>query len=129
MQFGYIGPNRRLEQILEALSELTESMDFSFSIFGKLWDADRIYKTIRDLGLSGRVEVRGFVQEAILDSELRRADVVFNLRYPTMGEASGSQLRIWNAGAASIVTKDGWYGSLPDDTVFSAPNRFGKRVY
>ena len=121
VQFGYIGPNRRLEQILEALSELTESMDFRFSIFGKLWDADRIHKQIRHLGLSGRVEVRGFVQEDILDSELRRADLVFNLRHPTMGEASGSQLRIWNAGAASVVTKDGWYGSLPDDTVFSAP--------
>jgi hypothetical protein len=35
-----------------------------------------------------------------------------------MGEASGSQLRIWNRSLASIVTKTGWYAELPPDTVW-----------
>ncbi len=38
-----------------------------------------------------------------------------------MGEASGSQLRIWNASAASIVSDEGWYRDLPKDSVFIAP--------
>ena len=35
-----------------------------------------------------------------------------------MGEASGSQLRIWSRALASAVTDTGWYASLPDNCVF-----------
>lgn len=35
-----------------------------------------------------------------------------------MGEASGSQLRIWSRALASVVTDTGWYASLPDECVF-----------
>ncbi len=34
-----------------------------------------------------------------------------------MGEASGTQLRIWDHALPSLVTKVGWYAELPDDTV------------
>lgn len=121
VQFGYIGPNRRLEQILEALGELVGRIDFDFRIFGRIWDAERIERLIDKFGLRERAKILGFIDEITLDEELRRADLVFNLRYPTMGEASGSQLRIWNASAASIVSDEGWYRGLPGDSVFIAP--------
>jgi len=35
-----------------------------------------------------------------------------------MGEASGSQLRIWNAGTPAAVTREGWYAELSEDTVY-----------
>jgi glycosyltransferase involved in cell wall biosynthesis len=120
-QFGYIGPNRRLEQILEALGELVGRIDFDFRIFGHVWDTERIERLIDKLGLRERARIVGFVDEITLDEELSSADLVFNLRYPTMGEASGSQLRIWNASAASIVSDEGWYRDLPKDSVFIAP--------
>jgi len=53
-----------------------------------------------------------------LSAALRRADLAINLRYPSMGEASGSQLRIWDAGLPALVTRTGWYAGLPDGTVF-----------
>jgi len=34
-----------------------------------------------------------------------------------MGEASASQLRIWEHGLPSLVTKVGWYESLSEETV------------
>ena len=34
-----------------------------------------------------------------------------------MGEASGSQLRIWSHALPSLVSQVGWYGSLPTDSV------------
>jgi hypothetical protein len=40
-----------------------------------------------------------------------------NLRYPTMGEASMSQLQIWDSAIATMVTPIGWYGEQPEDTV------------
>lgn len=120
-QFGYIGPNRRIEQILQALAGLEDEVDFTFDIFGKLWNPDLIKGQIADLGLGDRVRIQGFVDEPILDEVLSRMHLVFNLRHPTMGEASGSQLRIWNASAAAVVTDQGWYQDLPDDTVFRVP--------
>jgi glycosyltransferase involved in cell wall biosynthesis len=118
VQFGYIGPNRRLEQVLEALAPLRDEIPFEFDIMGNVWDPTHINDRIHALGLEECVKIRGFVEERQLDAALASAHLVFNLRYPTMGEASGSQLRIWNASAAAVVSDLGWYGSLPTETVF-----------
>jgi glycosyltransferase involved in cell wall biosynthesis len=126
VQFGFIGPNRRLQQVLEALADLDDELDFKLRIIGEVWDQKHIEALIEHLNLSNKVEMLGFVDETILDTELQEADLVFNLRHPTMGEASGSQLRIWNAGAASVVTDDGWYGTLPENVVIKVP-RDGER--
>ncbi|MBL8581785.1 MAG: hypothetical protein JNL61_06085 [Rhizobiaceae bacterium] len=121
VQFGHIGRNRRLEQVLEILSPLAAEIDFVFDIYGKVWDDAFVLRKIEGLGLAGRVRIHGFVDEPVLDAALREAHLVFNLRYPTMGEASGSQLRIWNAAALAAVTDLGWYASLPADTVARIP--------
>ena len=36
-------------------------------------------------------------------------ELLINLRYPTMGEASLSQLRIWRHALPSMVTQVGWH--------------------
>ena len=121
VQFGHIGPNRRLWEVLEALGPLKDEIDFRLDIMGNVWDRTLLSEKLERFGLESRVTVHGFVPEPELDAALSEAHLVFNLRYPTMGEASGSQLRIWNAAAAAVVTDLGWYGSLPDDTVFKIP--------
>ena len=121
VQFGHIGPNRRLWEVLEALGPLKGEIDFKLDIMGNVWDRSVLSEKLEQFGLEAHVEVHGFVPEPELDAALAQAHLVFNLRYPTMGEASGSQLRIWNAAAAAVVTDLGWYGSLPDDTVFKIP--------
>lgn len=118
VQFGYTGPNRRLQKVLEALSPLRGEIEFQLDVMGNLWDLPYIRQRIQELGLTHHVHLHGFVDEAELDARLAAAHLVFNLRYPSMGEASGSQMRIWNAGAASVVTDLGWYADLPEDTVF-----------
>lgn len=119
LQFGWIGPNRRLEQVLDTLAGMGKDFDYRFDVIGKIWNPDIIYKKISDLALEERVHLHGFVPEEVLDDMLQQAHLVLNLRHPSMGEASGSQLRIWNAGAASVVTREGWYASLPDDVAYS----------
>ena len=118
VQFGYTGPNRRLESVLRALASLKHEVDFCFDVMGKLWDTGYLRNLVNQLGIESRVTFHGFVDEGFLDQKLQQAHLVFNLRSPTMGEASGSQLRIWNACAASVVTNLGWYADLPDETVF-----------
>jgi len=118
VQFGYTGPNRRLQNVFEALAPLVGEVDFHLDVMGKLWDPAYLRNRAEELGIGRHVTLHGFVEEDFLDAKLKEAHLVFNLRNPTMGEASGSQMRIWNAAAPSVVTDLGWYADLPDDTVF-----------
>ncbi|MEM5544862.1 glycosyltransferase family 1 protein [Sulfitobacter sp. AS92] len=118
LQFGWIGPNRRLEQVLDVLAQMPEDFDYRLDVMGKVWNPDIIHDKLTQLNLARRVHLHGFVPEPVLDDALRQAHLVLNLRHPSMGEASGSQLRIWNAGAPSVVTREGWYAGLPEDVVY-----------
>lgn len=115
--FGFIGKNRRLDSILTALSQFRNRDSFCLDIYGELWDQDYIVSRIEELGLKKLVKIYGFVRDEELDSALTKADLAINLRYPTMGEASGSQLRLWSHGLPSLVTSVGWYGSLSPSAV------------
>ena len=61
--------------------------------------------------------MHGSVTEAGLVALLARADLAINLHNPTQGEASPTQLRLWNHALPSIVSRAGWYASLPAATV------------
>jgi glycosyltransferase involved in cell wall biosynthesis len=116
--FGYIGRNRRLESILQALAELPERAAFQVDIYGEILDGEeRLRAQLRSLDLKRQVTLHGFTSEKKLDEALSQAHLAINLRYPTMGEASGSQLRIWAHALPSLVSQVGWYATLPPDTV------------
>jgi glycosyltransferase involved in cell wall biosynthesis len=118
VMFGFIGGNRRLDAVLEALASIPERAQYQLDIYGPLERPEAAQATIHRLGLSEIVRTHGFVPEQELDAALSRADLALNLRWPSMGEASGSQLRIWAAGLAAVVTRVGWYAQLPTDCVF-----------
>lgn len=115
--FGFINRNRRLDVLLQALAQLPQKHKFVLDIYGEIWDPGYIRKEIHSLGLGRQVSLRGFASESDLDVALASADLAVNLRYPTMGEASISQLRIWAHALPTLVTRIGWYGSLPDTVV------------
>jgi glycosyltransferase involved in cell wall biosynthesis len=117
IMFGYMGRNRRLEGVLEALGTLPERESFRLHIFGEIADGSSLRKRIGKLGLGPIVQLHGYTPEAELDRLLETSHLAINLRYPTMGEASGSQLRIWYHALPSLVTNVGWYSSLSSDAV------------
>ncbi len=114
---GYIGRNRRLDAVLRALAQLPEGKRFHLDIYGKLTDGEEVRALVNSLKLEGQVTLRGFVAEKELDAALAHAHLGINLRNPTMGEASASQLRLWSHRLPSLVTQTGWYATLPKDTV------------
>ena len=120
--FGYLGRNRRLESVLKALAEMPEKDRFRLDIFGNILDGPGQLQTqIRALKLSSLVTLHGFVAEERLEAALAASHLAINLRFPTVGEASGSQLRIWSHALPSLVTPEGWYASLPPDAVAFVP--------
>jgi glycosyltransferase involved in cell wall biosynthesis len=115
--FGFIGANRRLEAVLKALARFPARACFGLDVYGQVAGEDRVRALIQSLDLSGLVALHGYVAEPQLESALAASHLAFNLRYPTMGEASASQLRIWAHSLPSAVSQVGWYATLPADTV------------
>lgn len=117
VMFGFIGGNRRLASLLQAMAELPEPGLFTLDVYGTVEAAVGAEALIEGLGLDGQVRVHGFVPAEVLTAALQGAHLAVNLRYPTMGEASSSQLHIWAHALPSLVTRVGWYADLPADAV------------
>lgn len=112
--FGYLGHNRGLEHICNLVAT---TPGIRLDIAGQIGPEPLRDKVCRMKAQGCHIVDHGFVSEAELDSLINRADLVLNLRHPTMGEVSGSQLRIFANQGASVVCDIGWYSSLPDTAV------------
>jgi len=120
--FGYLNRNRRMGAVLEALAGIGEREQFRLDICGQLWDESHIRTEIERLGLGSIVSLHGFLSGEQAEQKLGTANLAINLRYPSMGEASLSQLQFWDYGLPTLVTRTGWYASLPEDaTAFVRP--------
>ncbi|HKP02639.1 MAG TPA: glycosyltransferase [Chthoniobacterales bacterium] len=115
--FGYLGPNRQLPVLLRALASFRERDRFRLDVFGTMADEEKMHQLICRLGVSDRVTLHGFVTGSAMDKALRESDLVANLRNPSMGEASGSQLHLWQYALPALVTRHAWYAALPEGTV------------
>ena len=115
--FGYLSVNRCIEQILTAVAHLAGRRLFLLDIYGDVEDRAGVEGLIERLGIEDLVTIHGYVPEEELDRALASAHLAINLRFPTKGEASYSQLRIWSHALPSLVSRIGWYAELPEDTV------------
>jgi glycosyltransferase involved in cell wall biosynthesis len=115
--FGFLNVNRRLDSLLQALSTLPDGDLFRLDIYGQVWDSAYVHTQIQTLGLQGVVKLHGFVPAEELDAALAAADLAVNLRNPTMGESSFSQLQIWDHTLPTLVSQVAWYAKLPDNAV------------
>jgi glycosyltransferase involved in cell wall biosynthesis len=115
--FGFLGPNRKLPLLLRALATFPERERFRLDIFGTMDGQEKMHQLVCRLGIAEIVTLHGFVSPSELDAALRGTDLVVNLRDPSMGEASGSQLHLWQYALPSLVTRRAWYATLPEDTV------------
>lgn len=116
--FGYIGRNRRLESVFQALAGMPERHRFHLDIFGHILDDESLIRArVNSLNLKDLVTIHGFASESQLDKALSRSELAINLRFPTVEEASGSQLRIWAHALPSLVSRAGWFASLSSEMV------------
>ncbi len=76
---------------------------------------------IRSLGLSAAVRVLGFTPIDEFTGYMSACDMVLNLRYPTVGESSGSLLRALGLGKPVLVSDVGAFREFPDDICLKVP--------
>lgn len=110
---GYINRNKRFDRIFPALQELGD-VSFKFVIAGK--DRGKLLENY-PLQQMSNVMVRGHLPIVELEGLIAASDICINLRYPTMGESSGSLLRMMGYGKPTLVTNYGSYAEFPDSCV------------
>jgi hypothetical protein len=118
---GHCGPNRRLHQFIEAWAGVSQPSRFRLKLYGNVGNVKGIFKFAAENGLSNYIDIAGFVSEDELDAAMSAADIAINMRFPTMGEASGSQLRYMGLALPTMVSDIGWYSDLPDKAVIKIP--------
>jgi predicted SAM-dependent methyltransferase len=73
------------------------------------------------MGLSSHARILGFVPIEEFEGYLAACDIVLNLRYPTVGESSGTLLRSLGLGKAALVSGIGSFQEFPDDVCVKIP--------
>ena len=114
MMMGHLGPNRRLAQTLDALAAFPRRDKVRLDIYGMAGGLD-IGALAAERGIAPQVAHHGYVPAERLDAALREADLLINLRSPTMGEVSATQLRAWDHALPTLVSYTGWYATIPPE--------------
>jgi glycosyltransferase involved in cell wall biosynthesis len=120
--FGHMNPAKRIPQLLEAFVRIRRSMpEARLVLAGSASAALDVEATIARLGLDEAVTWHGYVDEPGLWRLIGEADVLVNLRSPTMGETSGAVIRGLSLGKAMLVSDVGWFSELPDEVALKVP--------
>lgn len=120
--FGFLNMNKRIPQLLEAFASFRRKRPGARLLLvgaaGERFDIDR---RLERLGITDGVERIDYVPEDRMWSLMAACDVIVNLRYPTMGETSGSVIRALSLGKPLLVSDVGWFSELPDDVALKVP--------
>ena len=120
--FGYLNMNKRIPQLLEAFASLRRRLPGArLLLVGAAGERFDVQRRLERLGLTEGVQRLDYVPEERMWSLMAACDVLVNLRYPTMGETSGSVIRALSLGKPLLVSDVGWFSELPDDVVLKVP--------
>ncbi|MBF0101315.1 MAG: glycosyltransferase family 4 protein [Desulfobacterales bacterium] len=112
--FGFIGLTKRMDSVFRSLSMLKDRLSYKLLIVGV---GDELTQTIQFHGLEKHVIQKGYVHDMEFERYLATTDILINLRYPSMGEASYTLIQAMSLGIPCIVTDHAWFSELPDPCV------------
>jgi len=120
--FGFLNMNKRIPELLEAFAAFRrERPDARLLLVGAAGERFDVQRRLERLGLTEGVTRLDYVPEEGLWALMAACDALVNLRYPTMGETSGSVIRALSLGKPLIVSDVGWFSELPDGVVLKVP--------
>src|SRR5208283_1460231 len=113
--FGFLKPYKRIAESLRAFRRLLRlAPEAKMILVGEPHPDLPLEGMIRSLGLSASVRLLGFAPIGDFTGYLSACDIVLNLRYPTVGESSGTLLRAMGLGKAALVSGVGSFREFPD---------------
>lgn len=120
--FGFLKPYKRIAESLRAFKRVVRVLPNARMILvGEPHAEFPVESMIRSIGLSSHVRVLGFTPIEDFTGYLAACDVVLNLRYPTVGESSGTMLRALGLGKPVLVSELGSFAEFPEDVCVKVP--------
>jgi glycosyltransferase involved in cell wall biosynthesis/SAM-dependent methyltransferase len=120
--FGFLKPYKRIAESLRAFRRVVRVVPGARLILvGEAHQELPLAAMIESLGLSANVRHLGFTPIEDFNGYLSACDIVLNLRYPTVGESSGTLQRALGMGKAVIVSDVGSFREYPDEICMKAP--------
>ena len=120
--FGFLKPYKRIAESLRAFRRLLRlAPNAKMILVGEPHPDFPLEAMIRSMGLSASVRLLGFAPIEDFVGYLAACDIVLNLRYPTVGESSGTLLRSLGLGKAVLVSEVGSFAEFPDDVCLKVP--------
>lgn len=119
---GFVNKYKRLPSVLKAIHALREAGHaVRLIVAGQIFDPSLlIERRIEQLGLQQQVTLTGYLSEGEFLDVIRLADVVVNLRCPSVGESSGTLARALGMGKACLVSRYQQFNELPDAVCWKA---------
>jgi glycosyltransferase involved in cell wall biosynthesis/SAM-dependent methyltransferase len=120
--FGHLKPYKRILQSLRAFARLTrENRDAKLVLAGAEHPDLPLEPLLAQLGLNGNVRRLGVLDGERFNGAMAACDIGLNLRYPTVGETSGTLMRALGMGKAVVVSDAGAFAELPADVCLRVP--------
>ncbi len=120
--FGHLKPYKRIAESLRAFRRVVkEDSRAKMILVGEPHPGLPLDSLISSLRLESHVRVIGFAEIEDFVGYLAACDIVLNLRFPTVGESSGSLLRALGLGKAVLVSDIGSFQEFPDDICLKVP--------
>lgn len=121
---GFATGAKRFDWLIEALHQLQQKgRRFRWIHAGEERASEyALSKAIQERpGLADLCDITGYLSEEKLDCYIAAADIVINLRFPSVGESSGTLARAFSAGRCCIVSDTAAYAEIPRDVVVHTP--------
>lgn len=115
--FGVVNASKRIPELLRATADVRRTYpELTLLLVGSTSPGFDLGRRLQRLGFDDiGLRREGWVDEARLWGLMAGADVLVNLRHPTMGETSGSVIRGLSLGKPLVVSDVGWFSELPSD--------------
>ena len=115
--FGYMAPSKRIEVTLRAFANLSRQFpQVIYALVGAMIEGYNLRSLITELNLENRVKIIGYAGETTFQTYLAATDIGINLRYPSLGETSGTLLRLMGAAKPALVSNVDAFAELPENT-------------
>lgn len=120
--FGHLKPYKRIAQSLRAFKRLLRIEPRAKMILcGEPHPDFPVESLIASLGIGAHVRLLGFTPIEDFVGYIAACDIILNLRYPTVGESSGTMLRSLGLGRAVVVSDVGSFAEYPDNICLKVP--------
>jgi glycosyltransferase involved in cell wall biosynthesis/SAM-dependent methyltransferase len=120
--FGFLKPYKRITEALRAMQRLVRlDSRVKMILVGQEHPDYPVRRLIDQLDLREHVRLLGYVPAEELEQYIATVDICLNLRYPTVGETSGTLQRAFGLGRAVIVSEVGSFAELPGEICLKVP--------